>query len=49
MTDRTTTSGTIVVSGTGRIAVEPDVADLRLGVSWRGPPWTLPGPMRPPP
>jgi uncharacterized protein YggE len=33
MTDQTTTSGTIVVSGTGRIAVEPDVADLRLGVS----------------
>lgn len=25
--------GTIVVSGTGRVAVEPDVADLRLGVS----------------
>lgn len=24
--------GTIVVSGTGRVAVEPDVADLRLGV-----------------
>jgi uncharacterized protein YggE len=25
--------GTIVVSGTGRVAVEPDVADLRLGVA----------------
>jgi uncharacterized protein len=25
--------GTIVVSGTGRVAVSPDVADLRLGVS----------------
>ena len=25
--------GTIVVGGTGRVAVEPDVADLRLGVS----------------
>ena len=24
---------TIVVSGTGRVAVEPDTADLRLGVS----------------
>ena len=33
MTDHTTTPGTIVVSGTGRIAIEPDVADLRLGVS----------------
>lgn len=33
MTDSTSTPGTIVVSGTGRIAVEPDVADLRLGVS----------------
>ena len=33
MTDPTTTPGTIVVAGTGRIAVEPDVADLRLGVS----------------
>jgi uncharacterized protein YggE len=28
--DRT---GTIVVGGTGRVAVEPDVADLRLGVA----------------
>jgi uncharacterized protein YggE len=26
-------AGTIVVSGTGRVAVEPDIADLRLGVS----------------
>jgi uncharacterized protein YggE len=33
MTDRSSDSGTIVVSGTGRVAVEPDVADLRLGVS----------------
>ena len=28
-----TAAGTIVVSGTGRVAVQPDVADLRLGVS----------------
>ena len=27
------TTGTIVVSGTGRVEVEPDVADLRLGVA----------------
>jgi uncharacterized protein YggE len=33
MTDPTSTPGTIVVSGTGRIAVDPDVADLRLGVA----------------
>ena len=33
MTDPLITSGTIVVSGTGRIAVDPDVADLRLGVA----------------
>jgi uncharacterized protein YggE len=26
-------SGSIVVTGTGRVTVEPDVADLRLGVS----------------
>ncbi len=26
-------TGTIVVAGTGRVSVEPDVADLRLGVS----------------
>ena len=32
MTDASHTA-TIVVSGTGRIAVEPDVADLRLGVA----------------
>jgi hypothetical protein len=29
----TTESGTIIVSGTGRVTVEPDVADLRLGVT----------------
>ena len=29
--------GTIVVSGTGRVAVEPDVADLRLGVAMARP------------
>jgi uncharacterized protein len=28
-----TEHGTIVVSGTGRVAVEPDLADLRLGVA----------------
>ena len=37
MPDRATGSaghpGTIVVSGTGRVAVTPDVADLRLGVA----------------
>ena len=33
MSKETTMPGTITVSGTGRIAVEPDVADLRLGVS----------------
>lgn len=33
MTDARLTPGTIVVGGTGRIAVEPDVADLQLGVS----------------
>ena len=32
MTD-TQASSTITVSGTGRVAVEPDVAELRLGVS----------------
>ena len=32
-TDETGTTGTIVVSGTGRVAVTPDVADLRLGVA----------------
>lgn len=30
---RDQTRGTIVVSGTGRVSVEPDLADLRLGVS----------------
>jgi len=33
MPDEPTASGTIVVSGTGRVAVQPDVADLRLGVT----------------
>lgn len=33
MTDPTSPSGTILVSGTGRVAVDPDVADLRLGVA----------------
>jgi uncharacterized protein YggE len=36
MTDPGTTpteAGTIVVGGTGRVAVQPDVADLRLGLS----------------
>jgi uncharacterized protein YggE len=33
MTDPIRTQGTIVVSGTGRVAVEPDVAELRLGVA----------------
>ncbi len=33
MTDQTSPRGTIVVSGTGRVAVDPDVADLRLGVA----------------
>jgi uncharacterized protein YggE len=33
MTDPAKPSGTIVVSGTGRVAVDPDVADLRLGVA----------------
>lgn len=33
MPDEPTATGTIVVSGTGRLAVEPDVADLRLGVT----------------
>lgn len=28
-----TDEGSIVVSGTGRVAVQPDIADLRLGVS----------------
>ena len=33
MTEANRPSGTIVVSGTGRVAVDPDVADLRLGVA----------------
>jgi uncharacterized protein YggE len=33
MTDPVRTLGTIVVSGTGRVSVEPDVAELRLGVA----------------
>ena len=33
MTDTADPSGTIVVSGTGRVAVEPDTAELRLGVA----------------
>jgi len=31
------TTGTIVVSGTGRVTVQPDTADLRLGVTVSGP------------
>ena len=33
MTEPTSTRGTIVVSGTGRVAVDPDIAELRLGVA----------------
>jgi uncharacterized protein YggE len=33
MTDPSSPTGTIVVGGTGRVAVTPDVADLRLGVA----------------
>ena len=33
MTDPPSAAGTIVVSGTGRVAVEPDVAELRLGIA----------------
>ncbi len=33
LTDSTSAPGTIVVSGTGRVAVDPDIAELRLGVS----------------
>ena len=33
MTDPSTSAGTIVVSGTGRVSVVPDVAELRLGVA----------------
>jgi uncharacterized protein YggE len=32
-TDPAAEAGTIVVAGTGRVSVEPDVADLRLGVA----------------
>ena len=31
--DRIPQNGTIVVGGTGRVAVTPDIAELRLGVS----------------
>jgi hypothetical protein len=33
VSDSEPNEGTIVVSGTGRVAVAPDIADLRLGVS----------------
>ncbi len=33
MTDPSSPSGTIVVSGTGRVTVDPDIAELRLGVA----------------
>ncbi|HET9085746.1 MAG TPA: SIMPL domain-containing protein [Candidatus Limnocylindrales bacterium] len=33
MPDEPTASGTIIVSGTGRVAVQPDLAELRLGVT----------------
>jgi uncharacterized protein YggE len=33
MTEPTSTRGTIVVSGTGRVVVDPDIAELRLGVA----------------
>ena len=33
MTEPTSTGGTIVVSGTGRVVVDPDIAELRLGVA----------------
>ena len=33
MTEPTSTHGTIVVSGTGRVVVDPDIAELRLGVA----------------
>jgi len=33
VTDPTSARGTIVVSGTGRVEVEPDMAELRLGVA----------------
>jgi len=37
MTDPTKPQGTIVVSGTGRVAVDPDIAELRLGVAVNSP------------
>lgn len=37
MTESSSSRGTIVVSGTGRVAVQPDVADLRLGVAMSRP------------
>ena len=37
MANPSSAPGTIVVSGTGRVAVEPDVADLRLGVAMARP------------
>ena len=33
MTDQPSVSGTIVVGGTGRVTVQPDVAELRLGIA----------------
>ena len=33
MTDPTKPQGTIVVSGTGRVMLDPDIAELRLGVA----------------
>ncbi len=33
MSDSDQPAGTIVVSGTGRVAVDPDIAELRLGVA----------------
>ena len=33
MTDPSNATGTIVVGGTGRVSVQPDVADLRLGIA----------------
>ena len=33
MTDPSGATGTIVVGGTGRVSVQPDVAELRLGIA----------------
>ena len=33
LTDPSNATGTIVVGGTGRVSVQPDVADLRLGIA----------------